>query len=163
RIVVSYWEEWTGFEGRAMEHIVNEFNTSQHHIFINMVEVSNVNIKTLISTAGGDPPDLVTIWSGIMGQFIAYNALTNLNTLVRHHVVTPHTFVPFAWKLCAPYGTLYGLPATTDPNALYWNKILFAKAGLNPDKPPTTLKQLSEMAARLTIIKPDGTIQQAGF
>ncbi len=163
RIVVSYWEEWTGFEGRAMEHIVNKFNTSQHHIFINMVEVSNVNIKTLISTAGGDPPDLVTIWSGIMGQFISYKALTNLNILLRQHVVTPHTFVPFAWKLCAPYGTLYGLPATTDPNALYWNKILFAKAGLNPDKPPTTLKQLSRMAARLTIIKPDGTIKQAGF
>ena len=163
RVVVSYWEEWTGFEGRAMRHIVNKFNMSQHHIYINMVEVSNVNIKTLISTAGGDPPDLVTLWSAVMGQFISYHALTSLNTLVRHKVVTPHTFVPFAWKLCAPDGTLYGLPATTDPNALYWNKILFARAGLDPDKPPTTLRQLDTMARRLTIISPDGAIRQAGF
>lgn len=163
RIVISYWEEWTGFEGRAMARIVDNFNTSQDHIYINMVEVSNVNIKTLISTAGGDPPDLVTLWSAIMGQFISYNALTSLNTLLRHHVVTSHTFVPYAWKLCAPYGTLYGLPATIDPNALYWNKILFAKAGLNPDKPPESLQQLDDMAARLTMISPGGTIRQAGF
>ena len=163
RIVVSYWEEWTGFEGRAMAHIVNKFNTSQHHIYINMVEVSAVNIKTLIATAGGDPPDLVTLWSGILGQFISYHALNSLNILVRQHVVTPHTFVPFAWKLCTHDGTLYGLPATTDPNALYWNKRLFAKAGLDPDKPPTTLKQLDDMADRLTIRTPGGAIQQAGF
>ncbi|MGC9259925.1 MAG: extracellular solute-binding protein [Phycisphaerae bacterium] len=163
RVVVSYWEEWTGFEGRAMRHIVNKFNMSQHHIYINMVEVSSVNIKTLIAAAGGDPPDLVTLWSAIMGQFISYHALTPLNTLVRHKVVTPHTFVPFAWKLCAPHGILYGLPATTDPNALYWNKILFARAGLDPNKPPTTLQQLGAMAKRLTISKPDGTIQQVGF
>ncbi len=163
RIVVNYWEEWTGFEGRAMAHIVNRFNTSQHHIYINMVEVSSVNIKTLIATAGGDPPDLVTLWSGILGQFISYHALTPLNTLVREHVVTPQTFVPFAWRLCNHNGMLYGLPATTDTNALYWNKILFAKAGLNPDKPPTTLKQLDAMAAELTVRTPAGTIRQAGF
>ena len=163
RLVVSYWEEWTGFEGRAMRHIVNAFNLSQHRIYINMVEVSDVNIKTLISTAGGDPPDVVTLWSGSMGQFIAYHALTSLNVLLKDHVVTAQTFVPYAWKLCAPYGTIYGLPATIDPNALYWNKILFARAGLNPDQPPTTFKQLDEMTNRLTIVNPDGSIRQAGF
>ena len=45
---------------------------------------------------------------------------------------------------------LYGAPFTSDTNVLYWRKDLFEKAGLDPNKPPTTYDQMQEYAVKLT-------------
>jgi ABC-type sugar transport system, periplasmic component len=52
-----------------------------------------------------------------------------------------------------------------DPHtyALFWNKDLFEDAGLDPDKPPETIEELTEMADKLTIVEADGTVTQLGF
>ena len=34
RIVIRYWEKWTGFEADAMRVVVNDFNASQDRIFV---------------------------------------------------------------------------------------------------------------------------------
>jgi ABC-type glycerol-3-phosphate transport system substrate-binding protein len=163
RIVVSFWESWTGFEARAMGDVVNRFNNSQSKIYVRVVEMSNPITKSLISIAGSDPPDIIALWSQPMGQFMASDALVPLTPLVKKHIVNQRDFPGWIWRLCAPNGTLYTLPATPETNALYWNKILFARAGLNPNKPPRTIKQLDRMAARLTVFGRDGRIKQAGF
>ena len=41
---------------------------------------------------------------------------------------------------------LYGVPLYADVSALFYNKDLFKKAGLDPDKPPTSLAELGEYA-----------------
>lgn len=163
RVVVSYWENWTGFEGRAMTHVVNAFNMSQNRIFINTVQVSDLDIKALISVAGNDPPDIVTLWSRDMGQYVANDALTPLDVLEKDGVVNRHTFVPYVWRLCTPFHHLYALGATPETCALYWNKNLFRNAGLDPNKPPTTIAELDAMARRLTIFNSNGGIRQIGF
>ncbi len=163
RLVVSFWESWTGFEARAMEGVVNRFNRSQSKIYVHVVEMSNPITKSLISIAGGDPPDIMALWSQPMGQFMANNALVPLTPLVRSGVVRRGSFPGWIWRLCAPHGVLLTLPATPETNALFWNKILFARAGLNPNKPPRSIKQLDQMAARLTVFGRDGRIKQAGF
>jgi len=163
RTVISFWENWTGVEGQAMRDVVDKFNLSQNRIYVNTVEVSTIDIKTLIAVAGGDPPDIVTLWSGDMGQFIAYNALTPLDSLEDHGIVTSHTYVPYIWRLCAPYGRLYAVAATPEINMLYWNKLLFAAAGLDPDKPPRTFDELNEMSHRLTLYDSSGHLKQIGF
>jgi multiple sugar transport system substrate-binding protein len=163
RIIVSFWESWTGFEARAMGDVVKRYNRSQSKIYVRVVEMSNPITKSLISIAGGDPPDIIALWSQPMGQFMANDALVPLTPLVRRHVVSQSSFPGWIWRLCAPHGVLYTLPATPETNALYWNKILFKRAGLNPNKPPRTIKQLDRMAERLTIFGRDGRIKQAGF
>ena len=43
-------------------------------------------------------------------------------------------------------GTQWGVPIAFSTKALYWNKDLFAQAGLDPEKPPTTWAEEIEMA-----------------
>ncbi|WP_437088944.1 ABC transporter substrate-binding protein [Streptomyces sp. enrichment culture] len=38
-------------------------------------------------------------------------------------------------------GKLYAIPAVLDVSALFYNKVLYEKAGLDPDQPPTTLTE----------------------
>ena len=49
-------------------------------------------------------------------------------------------------------GRLYGVPLYADVSALFYNKDLFAKAGLDPEKPPTSLKELREYADKITAL-----------
>jgi ABC-type glycerol-3-phosphate transport system substrate-binding protein len=64
RVHVIYWEKWTGFEREAMRVLVDDFNRSQQRIFVDYMAVSAVNKKTLVATAGGNPPDL----AGVVAQ-----------------------------------------------------------------------------------------------
>ena len=61
RVVVRYWEKWTGVEAEAMRKIVDRFNATvgaDQKIWVEYCSVSNVDHRTLIATAGGDPPDV---------------------------------------------------------------------------------------------------------
>jgi multiple sugar transport system substrate-binding protein len=45
---------------------------------------------------------------------------------------------------------LYGVPLYADVSALFYNKDLFKKAGLDPNKPPTTQAELRTYADAIT-------------
>jgi ABC-type glycerol-3-phosphate transport system substrate-binding protein len=63
RIVLDYWEKWTRHEGDAMERIVRAFNESQSRIWVRYLVVSDIGQKSLVSIAGGNPPDLIGLYS----------------------------------------------------------------------------------------------------
>jgi len=47
--------------------------------------------------------------------------------------------------------------------ALFWNKDLFAAAGLDPERPPQTMEEMVEYASKLTLRSEDGELSQVGF
>ena len=69
RLQITYWEKWPGFEGEAIQRVVDRFNERQDRIYVNLVTLSQIDRKTLVAIAGGDPPDLVGLWSAGLSQF----------------------------------------------------------------------------------------------
>ena len=47
-------------------------------------------------------------------------------------------------------GKIYAVPHDIDLSAMFYNKVLFKKAGLDPEKPPTTVKEMVDARARST-------------
>ena len=64
------------------------------------------------------------------------------------------SYTSFGGKQCA-------LPSLTDAYGLYYNKKMFAKAGIT--SPPKTMTELAADAKKLTVRNPDGSIKVAGF
>jgi multiple sugar transport system substrate-binding protein len=61
-----------------------------------------------------------------------------------------------AYKDIATYdGKIYGAGFTPDVSVLLWNKDLFKAAGLDPDKAPTSLKEIHEDAKKITALGND--------
>jgi multiple sugar transport system substrate-binding protein len=50
---------------------------------------------------------------------------------------------------------LYGVPLYADVSALFYNKDLFKRAGLDPDKPPTSLAEMRAYADKITALGGD--------
>src|SRR5215510_11638498 len=79
KVHVVYWEKWTGFEKDAIREVVDDFNQSQDRIFVDLVSVSVIRQKTLLATAGGNPPDLAGLMNDAVVEFAEKNALTPLD------------------------------------------------------------------------------------
>jgi len=153
RITISYWEKWTGFEGEAMQAVVDDFNRSQDRIWVDRLTVSQIDQKLLLATAGGNPPDVAGVWANTIDVYAGKGALTPLDGRLKGAGITRDDYLPAFWELCSFRGFMWALPTTPATLALHWNRRLFRKAGLDPDLPPRTLEELDRMAEQLTIVE----------
>ncbi len=171
--VVEYWEKWNGTEGVQMAEIVNDFNRTvgrRDHIFVRYISTSSIDQKTLTAIAAGVPPDIAGLWNETLCQFAALGCLKRLGAMAKSYGITAASYLPVYWRGCHYHGHLYALVSTPAAVALLYNKAIFQAdaarlraAGLNPNRPPRTLKELDHYAHALTIVSPSGQILQAGF
>ncbi|MDW8345171.1 MAG: ABC transporter substrate-binding protein [Verrucomicrobiae bacterium] len=168
KVHITYWEKWSGAEAAAMQAVVDAFNRSQDRIVVEFLSTSSVDRKTLVATAGGDPPDVAGLWVPNIYSFADRDALMPLDDFIRAEGYTldewAARYAPVYADMVRYRGRFYGLPATPATTALHWNKRLFREAGLDPDRPPRTVTELDEFAERLTKRDPrTGAIVQLGF
>ncbi len=152
RVIVQYWEKWTGFEDDAMSAIVDDFNASQNRIFVKKLAVSEILRKVMLATAGGDPPDIAGLWSSNIPDFSDKGALTPLNKFIDRAGIKSTDYISIYREQCGSHGFMWGLPSTPVSIGLHWNKKLFRDAGLDPNRPPQSLDELDAMCDRLTIV-----------
>jgi multiple sugar transport system substrate-binding protein len=158
RVVVDYWEKWSGFEADAMRAIVDDFNRSQERILVHFLSVSEVDTKLLLAASSGHPPDIAGLWSENIPDFAEKGALTPLDGGLAAAGLGADHYLPVYWELCRHRGFTWGLPTTPACVALFYNKRLFRAAGLDPERPPRTMAELNEMSRRLTVVE----IERAG-
>ena len=77
--------------------------------------------------------------------------------------VTADQYFTFAWQEATYKDHIYALPFDTDTRALWYNKDIFTEAGLDPEKPPQTLDELKQTAAKLTTKGGGEQITRFGF
>jgi len=173
RVVVTYWEKWTGTEGAQMQQIVDEFNNTvgrEKGIYVQYLSVSNVDRKTLVATAAGVPPDVAGLWDAQIAQFAAMDALEPLDEMARACGITSDYYKPVYWKACTYEGRLWGLISTPWAVALHYNKRIFQekaeairKAGGDPSRPPRTIEELDRYAEALDERDEMGRLKVAGY
>jgi ABC-type glycerol-3-phosphate transport system substrate-binding protein len=166
RTVVRYWEKWSGVEAAAMRRIVDRFNATigaQQGVFVDYASISSIDQRTLIATAGGDPPDIAGLYDYILPQFADRNALTPLDAFANEFNIALDDFNPIWLDICRFDQTLYALPAPPYTTALYYNKTMFRAAGLDPEQPPRTIDELDAYNAALIQRDEAGEITQLGF
>ena len=81
KVVIRYWEKWSGFEADAMRAVVDDFNRSQDRILVEYTSVGDIDHKLMLSTAGGIPPDVAGLWSQTLASYVENNALTPLDRM----------------------------------------------------------------------------------
>lgn len=151
-----------------MQQVVDQFNSSQDKIVVEFLSVANVDRKTMVATAGCDPPDVAGLWLYNVYSFADREALLPLDDFIRREGTTPEKWAeryePVYADMCRYRGVTWTLPSTPSSTALHWNKAMFRAAGLDPERPPRTLAELDEFAEKLTMRDPQtGAIIQLGF
>lgn len=160
RVVLTYWEKWTGRESAAMQRIVDRFNQSQDRIWVRQVSVSDIVAKTMVAISGGDSPDVVGLFNYSIPHFAEAGAILPLDDFGG---LDQSSYAPAVWNLLTFNGKCWAAVNTCFNIALYYNRTLFREAGLDPDTPPRTVAELDAYARQLTSYGADGRIERAGF
>jgi multiple sugar transport system substrate-binding protein len=102
--------------------------------------------------------------SGPVKSWYGQGVLAPLDAWIASEGIAKDDFYAAAWAQCeTSRGVTLCLPWTSDVYALYWNKELFRAAGLDPERPPQTMDELVELAAKLTVRDGEGNLTQVGF
>jgi ABC-type glycerol-3-phosphate transport system substrate-binding protein len=163
RVTVVYWEKWTGSEGEEMRKVVDAFNRSQNRIFVRYLSISSVDTKTMLATAGGNPPDVAGIWADQVYQFADAKALTDLTDLANANGLGGDYYIPAYREQLTYHGRLWALPSTPASIALHVRKDLVPADVNTPETFPKTIEDLDKLVERISKRKPNGDLEMAGF
>ncbi|WP_433171020.1 ABC transporter substrate-binding protein [Actinoallomurus sp. CA-150999] len=115
------------------------------------------------AVAAGDPPDVfVASAPDNVGKFCANGTVADLGPYLSSAKVNTTATFPAATLVYTKYqGKQCALPLLTDAFGLYYNKKMFAAAGITT--PPKTLSELAADAKKLTVKNANGSIKTYGF
>lgn len=117
---------------------------------VELTVVPNDSYLQQVSTAAGgrNLPDILGADVVYAPNFIKQRFFQNVTDNVKA--------LPFASGLAKSHvdvateaGKTYAVPHTLDVSAVFYNKVLYRKAGLDPAKPPATLAEMADHAAKI--------------
>jgi multiple sugar transport system substrate-binding protein len=161
RTVLRYWEKWSGREGDAVQRVVDRFNASQSRIWVERVPVGEIYAKAMVAIGGGDPPDVVGLFSWNVPTFADAGALLPLDEFAPAPVGTD--YAPAIWKLLTHTGRPWAGVNTCYTLGLYYDRVRCRELGFDPEVGPVNLADLDALAERGLEIGENGRVERAGF
>jgi multiple sugar transport system substrate-binding protein len=161
-VTITLWTYWTGREKANYDRYLNGFKEQYPWVSIKHVGGITDQTKVLAAVTAGDPPDVWQWWDSLYaGPYCQNEALLDLTPYIQRDSVDLTQFSPYWIEYLKVAGKQCALPTLADAWGLYYNKDLFAKAGI--EEPPRTLSELTTATKKLTVFNADGTIKVAGF
>lgn len=163
-VEIQYWQYVFDTRVQAMTELIKQFEAANPDITVKQVTFPYADYQTrlIAAKAAGRGPEVMQLFYGWLDTFIAGKLVQPLPKAVFKDAEIERDFFPIVSAMKRG-GQYYGLPTAVRCMALFYNKDLFQKAGLDPDKPPQTLDEL--VAAAKAIVKRDaaGNFQQVGM
>lgn len=161
KVKINFWYTWGGKEGSAMDQLIKEFNSSQNKIQVVGLSQGDEQ-KQMTAIVGNNPPDLADQYDqDNVASWSAKGAMMPLDDFMKKDHYDTSDFLPETLKAGQYDGKTYSLPLVMNTWMLYYNKDLFAKAGIA--NPPQTMQELKEDAQKLDVVDKKGNIQRLGF
>jgi multiple sugar transport system substrate-binding protein len=154
-VKLSMLTGFTGPDGPAYQALVSQFNASHPKIQVTMdvQPWDAIGQKLPAEWATGQGPDLATpnFDPGVIFNYIKTNSVLPLDAGVGagDDKINATAFPDSVTKAFTVDGKLYAVPANLATVALYYNKAMFAAAGITA--PPKTAEELAADAKKLTV------------
>jgi sn-glycerol 3-phosphate transport system substrate-binding protein len=120
--------------------------------------------KALTAVKSGEPPVTSILLSTDMFTLIDEDAIVPFDDLIKTREDRDwlKSFYPAFMENSQTGGKTWGIPFQRSTIVLYYNKDLFKEAGLDPNKPPATWREMTEYAQKLTKRDASGRVTQWG-
>lgn len=141
RVTIRWWHiNNAENESSVWQQVANDFVTANPHVNIEITILENDSFKTRLVTVmqAGDPPDVFQSWGGaVLWTYARAGLLRNIAPELEGEWMESFA-TPAALELYGQNGEYYGVPWSWGAVGIFYNKALFAQAGLDPENPPTT-------------------------
>ena len=151
---IHLWHAMGGQLGETVNELVRQFNQSQAEY-----EVKALNKGTYPEVLTGaiaayrqkNPPHIVQVFDVGTQTMLLSGAIYPIFQLMKEQEIAVNwgDFIKPVTGYYSKDGNLYSMPFNSSSPILYYNKDAFKKAGLSPDKPPATWKEIGEASKKI--------------
>jgi multiple sugar transport system substrate-binding protein len=133
--------------------LVKEFNATHKNlkVVLHLTPPNDDTSQLATAIRAGSPPDVVGLNDIDVPTFSHENALLNITKYV-NALPYKSALSPGHLALATIGSQYYGVPYLADLSVLWYNKKLFAEAGLNPNDPPTNYAQIVSDAEKINAL-----------
>lgn len=155
KVDLKLWNGFTGGDGEIFKTLVNQFNTEHKNIAVSVAtyQWEDYYNKLPGAASSGNGPDIAVMHMDQLATFAARGVITELDDVAKNLELAEGDFAPTVWKGGLYNNKRYGIPLDMHPLGFYYNKSVMQRAGLDPNKPPTTR---DDYVAALTELKKAG-------
>ncbi len=154
---ISFWNGLTGSDGTTLNAMLAQFVKDNPDISVTTEIIPWATLYTKLQAAlvAGQPPDMFLLHASEVSQFYSYGALADLSSW---YDTSGGPLPAKDWAQPGFDGVLidgkpYGVQLDNHGRGTWVNLDMLAKAGIDPNKPPTTTAETIAMLQKLTIDK----------
>lgn len=150
-----FWHALSSENGRTLERLVEQYNASQNRVRVRLEFQGGYDqsIDKYLQSNTANRPDLVQLPEYATQLMIDTKSTVPMQACITDAGFDTATLLPSALAAYASQGIQWSMPFNLSNPVLYYNKQIFRDAGLDPERPPLTLAEVSEYGR---------TIQQSG-
>jgi sn-glycerol 3-phosphate transport system substrate-binding protein len=151
---VHFWHAMTGQLGEAVNELVKQFNESQPDYEVKPLRKGTYP-ETLTAAIAAyrqkSAPHVVQVFEVGTQTMMLSGAVLPVYQLMKEQEIKVDwkDFIAPVVGYYSKDGNLYSMPFNSSTPILYYNKDAFQKAGLDPNKPPQTWKQVEDYGRKL--------------
>lgn len=153
-VEVEFWHSMDASNGETLETLIDNFNESQDDIYVNPIyQGSYADSLTKLRTNLRSDSHPVLYQSNFIssGPIIDTEMVVPMQDFVEED---GYDLSQLNQNILGAYemgeGELYAMPFNSSTLLLYYNKDMFEENGLDPEQPPETYEEFTEVAATLT-------------
>ncbi len=152
---IQWWHSMTGATGDWVGELANGFNASQKEYKVNPVFKGTYDesyAATIAAYRAGNAPHIVQIFEVGTASMMASKAIKPVTDVFKDGGITfdAAQYVPAVSSYyTAPNGQMLSFPFNSSTTVFFYNKDMFKKHGLDPNKAPATWPEVAAAAAKL--------------
>jgi sn-glycerol 3-phosphate transport system substrate-binding protein len=153
---IAWWHSMTGALGDRVAGLADEFNKSQSEYKVNAVYKGSYDEAMAAAIAAyraGNAPNILQVFEvGTATMMYSKGAIKPVTEVMKlaGEKFDPSVYIPaVSGYYTAPKGDMVSFPFNSSTTVFYYNKDAFAKAGMDPNKPPVTWQDVTAAAAKL--------------
>jgi multiple sugar transport system substrate-binding protein len=154
---------WGEVYNNLMLNISTEYTAAHPDVTFNWTFSPEWETNLLTRIVGGAPPDATYTNYSSQASLAAKSSFIPLDDYVAAAGLDRSDFIASMYDSCLWEDKLYALPGGADFLGMYWNKDVYTDAGLDPEKPPTTLDELMAHSEAILQKDADGNLLRLGF
>jgi sn-glycerol 3-phosphate transport system substrate-binding protein len=151
-VEITFWHSMQRENETTLQHLTDAFNSSQSDVkvsLVNQIDYNQTFTKYKAGLASGDLPDIVQLQETEQQQIIDTGTVLPASVCAKADKYSFSDFLPRIISYFTVQGTQYAMPFNNSGPVLYYNKKAFTAAGLDAEKPPTTLDEMRSAAEKL--------------
>ncbi len=154
RTQIDFWFSLSGQLGETVETLVSDFNDSQDEFEVVPFfrgAYDEAMTAAIAAYRAGNPPHILQVYEVGTQTMLLSGAVYPVHDLMAAQGIDMNwdDFLPGVLSYYTHEGKLYSMPFNSSSPIFFYNKDIFAEAGLDPEKPPATWQEVEEYSRQI--------------